>query len=226
MTDRGESREAFMARVRGALGRGVTGAPDGPPPAVDEGLVRLAGAGDDLPAMFTERAQAVGMFVHRVTRDAAVAVLRQLLADRGSTRLACHAGATGAALGLPAALGDGFELATGDGATMDAFYDTDSGIGDVHAALAETGTLVVCSGPTHPRGTSILPPHHVALVRASDIVPDMLDYWAQMAGIPGTDLPSSQVFITGPSKTADIEGVLVTGVHGPDRVDIVLIEDL
>jgi L-lactate dehydrogenase complex protein LldG len=53
----------------------------------------------------------------------------------------------------------------------------------------------------------------------------MIDYWARLKGIPHTDLPSNMVFITGPSKTADIEGELVTGVHGPEAVHILLIEE-
>ena len=99
------------------------------------------------------------------------------------------------------------------------------GVTDVHAALAETGTLICSTDGSHSRGASLIPPVHIAIVRERDIVPDMLDYWARLGGVPGGELPSSQSFITGPSKTADIEGVLVTGVHGPGEVHIVLVSE-
>ncbi len=166
------------------------------------------------------------MFVELVTASAAAAQVKQLLDARGAKRLVCQPGQAGDAIGLRAALGEGYVFIEPDGQGLEPYYDTDAGISDVHAALAETGTLICCSGRSHPRGTSLVPPYHLALVRRSDILPDMIDYWARLKGIPGRDLPSSQAFITGPSKTADIEGILITGVHGPGRVDIVLIDDL
>ena len=76
----------MLRRVRAALGRdeGVATTPDPPaPPRVDPDLVRLSDAGDDLPAMFTQRATAVGMRVHRVSPADAAAKVVQLL--RGGT---------------------------------------------------------------------------------------------------------------------------------------------
>ena len=108
---------------------------------------------------------------------------------------------------------------------LDAQFDVDCGITGVHAALAETGTLVLYSDAHHSRGLSLVPPLHIAIVYRRDILPDMLDHWARLRGIPGSDLPSNMVFITGPSKTADIEGELVTGVHGPEAVHIMLVEE-
>ncbi len=222
----GESRESFLARVHQALGRDATAAPNEPAPAVDEALVRLASADDDLVGLFARRAGEVGLKVHRVSQADAASKAVALLGELGATRLVCHAGATGEAIGLRAALGGCFTFIEPDAEGFGPCYDSDAGISDVHAALAETGTLICCSGRDRPRATSLVPPNHLALVRASDILPDMLDYWARLQGIPGRDLPSSQAFITGPSKTADIEGILVTGVHGPGRVDVLLIQDL
>ena len=104
----------------------------------------------------------------------------------------------------------------------DVMYDVDVGITDVHAALAETGTLICRSDAAHPRALSLIPTVHVAIVQAADILPDMIDYWAQLRDTPGPP-SSSTAFITGPSKTADIEGQLVQGVHGPEQVYILLV---
>ncbi|MEX1016085.1 MAG: lactate utilization protein, partial [Phycisphaeraceae bacterium] len=224
----GEARASFLGRIRGMLEHKTTQPPAEPAPAVDEALVRLASADDDLPALFTQRAQAVGMKVHRVKLEQVVPRLRELLGQLEARRVGVAGGAVGERLELEldAALqADGIRQADWDALpNMGSQYDLDAGITDVHAAIAETGTLVCCAGPQSSRGLSLVPPAHIALVRTSDIVPDMIDYWARLKGMPNTELPSSQVFITGPSKTADIEGELVTGVHGPAAVHILLID--
>jgi L-lactate utilization protein LutC len=109
--------------------------------------------------------------------------------------------------------------------TFHAHFDVDAGITDVAIAIAESGTLVHAVGRERGRAPTGVPPLHVVLLPASAIVPDLLDYFATLRGIPGRDLPSSVLLISGPSKTADIEGVLVTGIHGPNEVIVLLIED-
>ncbi|MFA9477479.1 lactate utilization protein C [Phycisphaerales bacterium AB-hyl4] len=224
----GEGRAALLARVHAALGRDKTQAPSEPAPVVDESIARLASSDADLPALFTERAQSVGMKVHRVSLEQVVPRLRELLGQLEARRIGVAAGSVGERLELEldAALqADGVKQIDWQAREgVSAQYDLDVGITDVHAAIAETGTLVCCSGSRSSRGLSLVPPVHIALVRVSDILPDMIDYWARLKGMPNTELPSSQAFITGPSKTADIEGELVTGVHGPGAVHILLID--
>ncbi len=103
----------------------------------------------------------------------------------------------------------------------EAWAGLDLAITDVAAAVAETGSLVWDSGPGRPRVATLLPRMHLAVVRAGRIVPDLLDLWTDDAN----SLPAQRVLITGPSKTADIEGVLVTGVHGPGVVEAVVVRD-
>lgn len=105
-------------------------------------------------------------------------------------------------------------------ADEDALYAADAGLTDVAAAVAEDGSLVHASGSHHPRAAVLVPPRHVAVVRAEQIVPDLVDLYA--CGV-GTAAAATTV-ITGPSKTADIEGVLVTGVHGPGAVDVWVVD--
>ena len=223
----GEDRDTFMQRVRDALGRAQTEAPAEPAPEVDEAVVRLASSDDDLITMFADRAEVVGMHVHRVRQSDAAAKVCELLREAQAHCVGIAAGATGEQIGLePSVREAGLEIADWrSGPGMSGQYELDAGITDVHAALAETGTLIVCSGPRHARGLSLAPPTHIALVRSTDILPDMIDYWRRLQGIPHTELPSSQALITGPSKTADIEGELITGVHGPGRVEIVVINE-
>jgi L-lactate dehydrogenase complex protein LldG len=209
----GEPRASFLARVRAALGRDETAPLATRVPEVDEALVRLASRDDDLSALFETRAREVGMHVHR-TPDASVAdVLLEILDAAGARRVAFSAGCEGEA----AVAQSGREVVSGG---LEALFEVDAGVTTVDAALAETGTLVLHAAAGHGRGLSLVPATHIALLRAGDIVPDMLDYWARPR--PET---SSRVFITGPSKTADIEGELIEGVHGPAVVHVILVVD-
>ncbi|MCK4342315.1 MAG: LUD domain-containing protein [Phycisphaerae bacterium] len=101
-------------------------------------------------------------------------------------------------------------------------FNADAAITGVLAAIAETGTFVCASGASSARGSSLIPPVHIALLSAAQIVGDLFDYFDQLD--PKDGLPANVNLITGPSKTADIEGILVTGVHGPGAVHVVLLE--
>lgn len=96
------------------------------------------------------------------------------------------------------------------------------GITGVHLAIAETGTLMLLSGPdTHPV-TSLLPETHVAIVPAGRIEPAMEEAWVRTRRESGA-LPRAVNFVSGPSRTADIEGQLQIGAHGPFRVHVVVV---
>jgi len=210
----GEARASFLARVRAALGHGETAPPAATAPEVDERLVRLAsGDREDLPALFERRAREVGMHVRRTPGEGVADVLLEILDAAGARSVAISSGCAGET----ALAESGREIVRGG---LDALYEVDAGVTEVQAALAETGTLVLHAGAGHGRGLSLVPPTHIAVLRASDIVPDMLDYWA----LPRPET-SSRVFITGPSKTADIEGELIEGVHGPASVHVILVVD-
>lgn len=97
--------------------------------------------------------------------------------------------------------------------------NADIGITSADIVIAETGSLVVCSKPGQERLSSLIPPVHVAVITAKQIVPDLLD------AIPllPQPLPSNTALITGPSKTGDIELQLTTGVHGPGKWYVVVV---
>jgi L-lactate dehydrogenase complex protein LldG len=95
------------------------------------------------------------------------------------------------------------------------------GITGALAGLADTGSLTLLSGPGQGRLASLLPPVHVALLPVASLYPDMATFLATHRGI--VRQASNLVFITGPSRTADIEQVLTLGVHGPRELHVVLI---
>lgn len=97
------------------------------------------------------------------------------------------------------------------------------GVTGAFAALAETGTLMLVSGPQTPASVSLLPETHIAFVPASRVLPYMEDAWDRARRAYG-QLPRSVNFISGPSRTGDIEQKMVLGVHGPYRVHIIIVQ--
>ncbi|MCP5112896.1 MAG: lactate utilization protein [bacterium] len=97
----------------------------------------------------------------------------------------------------------------------------DVGITSADYALADTGSLVMLSSHDEARLVSLLPPIHLALVPVEKLLTG-LDELLTIVPNPA-EVTSSMVFITGPSRTADIEQILVKGVHGPGQQHVVLI---
>jgi len=91
------------------------------------------------------------------------------------------------------------------------------------AAVAETGTLMLLSGPETPTTLNFLPDTHIAVVRADQVVATYEDGWDRLRA--DRALPRTVNFITGPSRTGDIEQRIVLGAHGPRRLHIVVVED-
>ncbi len=105
-----------------------------------------------------------------------------------------------------------------DAALRDFCASADAGLTCADAALAETGTIIVTSGPGKSRLVSLLPPVHMALVSTAVLTTDLFTWTASF----NRQLPANLNFISGPSKTADIEQTMAVGVHGPKRFIVVL----
>jgi L-lactate dehydrogenase complex protein LldG len=102
--------------------------------------------------------------------------------------------------------------------------DDDSvGVTASFAAIAETGTLMLVSGPESPTRNNFLPETHVVVLRAGDIVGTYEEAWQLLRAARA--MPRIVNFITGPSRTGDIAQKLELGAHGPKRLHIVLVED-
>ena len=98
------------------------------------------------------------------------------------------------------------------------------GITGAFAAIAETGTLMLLSGPDTPASTHLLPETHIAVVPVSRIVAHYEDGFAMMRAERGQP-PRAMNLVSGPSRTADIEQTIVLGAHGPYRVHLILVAD-
>jgi L-lactate dehydrogenase complex protein LldG len=90
---------------------------------------------------------------------------------------------------------------------------------EVFGAIAETGTIVCVSAGGRAVQAGLLPAHHVAIVRRDRIFETLDDLFAAVSGAPPTNL----TLVTGPSRTADIELTLAIGVHGPEKLDIIVV---
>lgn len=97
----------------------------------------------------------------------------------------------------------------------------DVGITSADYALADTGSLVMISSLEEARMVSLLPPVHIAVLPVSRLLTSLDELFALVPH--PADLTSSMVLITGPSRTADIEQILVRGVHGPGEIHVVLV---
>ena len=96
------------------------------------------------------------------------------------------------------------------------------GLTGAFAGVAETGTLIMRSGPEHPTTLNFLPDSHLVVIRKSQIVGSYEDAWDK---IRDGEMPRTVNFIAGPSRTGDIEQTIFMGAHGPRRMHIVLVED-
>jgi len=101
--------------------------------------------------------------------------------------------------------------------------NSQSGVTGVFCAIAETGSLLLCSSTSTPATTSLLPETHFAVVKVDRIVLSLEEAWQLVRSELG-QLPRNVKLISGPSRTADIEQTMVIGAHGPYRVHVFLVE--
>jgi L-lactate dehydrogenase complex protein LldG len=210
-------RQRFLDAVRAAVREGNRAG--GAPPLPQRGNVGHQGAAADPVAKLGAELAAAGGFLHRVAdADAAITAVVRLITERSASRVLLAGGPFIDSLSLDRALkAVGVEVVP-PGAGREAFFAADVGVTGVEAVIAETGTLVLATRPDQPRAASLLPPVHVAVAHRGQIVADLFDLFGS------AEVPACLSLITGPSKTGDIELQLVTGVHGPGEVHLVLVD--
>jgi L-lactate dehydrogenase complex protein LldG len=215
------SREQFLGGVREAVTKGARVGQISQIPA--RGSAGYQGAGPDPVSRFCDELRTVGGEVHCLrSHDQAIQTIHDLLTGLGAKKALLAKDPIISALGLEEFLRlKNMEVrAAGDRIDKDDFFAAEVGITGVMALIAETGSIVLSSSPEEPRSASLLPPVHIAVAERSQIVPDLFDLFGALA--PAA-LPSCLSLVTGPSKTGDIELRLVTGVHGPGKLDVVLV---
>jgi L-lactate dehydrogenase complex protein LldG len=206
-------REALTVEAHAHHGNGLPTPEDHrrvmPPVAAteDEQFALFARNASDLRATFKRVKDANGL----------TAELRALRDTEKWQRVATHKGPLAqthaAGLGLPT-------LVTSDGYDKHELEKCDVGISECDALIAQTGTVLVTSKTAGGRALSCLPPHHVVIARREQLVPDLPAAFALLKQRHGANYPSMISFITGPSRTGDIERILVLGAHGPKQLTI------
>lgn len=219
------SRDAFLQRVRQAVAEGNRpGSGAAIPP---RGRLGYQGGGADLAARFAEQLTAAGGFPYAVNDDdSARGRVVELIQSRGARKVLLSKGTCLDRLNLRERLtAVGLEVLSVDAFTVanckEPFFAADVAVSGVDYLITETGSVAICAAPTAPRSGSLLAPVHIAVADRSQLLPDLFDLFAQLP--PDKGLPSCVSLITGPSKTGDIELRLVTGVHGPGEIHVVLI---
>jgi len=216
---------AFVERIGRVTSRGA-GRGAAVPPVISDAVVRQIGFDADLIATFTGRAREAGVSV-------------DVIASADRLRWVCGGVGDGAVLVDPTlpdaeavagAIGGRARVAAGpvDDAAL---FGAGAAVVSAQAGVAETGSLVFTSLPGRMRCLTLVPPRLAVLLDAAAIVADLADLFVALTGREGdagADDTSMALLgnvnvVTGPSKTADIEGIPITGVHGPGEVRIGLV---
>ena len=217
------SREHILHRVRTALGRSAGQPPGVAPP------VRIRVPSDDATLSVAARVSArVSTMLARVEALAGKTYSAATPDDARAFIAAAIAGKTAVASNAPflAECGisnlPGVRIGIADREQLRECCSTvDIGITSADYALADTGTLVMLSSPREARLISLLPPAHIAVVPRERILSGLDELFSILP--KAAELTSSMVLITGPSRTADIEQILVRGVHGPGEITVVAV---
>jgi len=206
------ARDHILHRIRTGLGRSAGDAPPAPPPVrlripevgMDERIATMRMRIEALAGKTARTTDPLAFVADAIAGKTAVASNSPYLAECGITRLP----------GVRSGILDREEL-------RDVCASADVGITSADYVLADTGTLVMIASPQEQRLVSLLPPAHIAVVPKERILTGLDELFTRVP-LPA-DASSSMVLITGPSRTADIEQILVRGVHGPGLITVVIV---
>jgi L-lactate dehydrogenase complex protein LldG len=209
------SRDNILHKVRTALGRSAGQAVAPPPP------VRLRVPEVPMEARIASFIARLEALAGKAVRVPTMAEAREFVADAiaGKTAAASNApylaeSGVAALAGVRSGIRDLAEL-------RELCARVDIGITSADYALSDTGTLVMIASPAEARLVSLLPPAHLAVIPKQCLLTGLDELFTVLPN--PADITSSMVLITGPSRTADIEQILVRGVHGPGHVTVVIV---
>jgi L-lactate dehydrogenase complex protein LldG len=223
----------MRATVSGALGRALLpgSSPHGASSIpVSQDVGRAVARPEELAVSFRRELEALAGVLHEVSGvEAAGHRVREIAREQRASRVLTWAAQQLCVSGLLADLeSDGLQVLTGPvpsepkarAAALAELERAELGLTGADAGLADTGSIVLRSGPGRPRLASLLPPVHVALLSRARLWPHLTAWLAEEAST--VERVSNLVIITGPSRTADIEMTLSRGVHGPGELHVVL----
>ena len=199
-------REAFLGRLRQALATAPPLAASHPPPAPPAVVPQPRRCADGRSRIDRFGAALAGANARLVSAAELSGALAEL--EVSSAVVSTEA------LELPAAI---------ERLGPERAWEADAGVTAAVAACADTGTVVVAASPGEPRAVGLLPRVHVVAVPADTLVDRPGDVLRTLHGRHPHGLPSALTFVTGPSRSADIGGEIVLGVHGPLAVVVVLV---
>ncbi len=158
-----------------------------------------------------------------VSVAAAKKALQAMAEEEGWTKIAVHRGEL--LDPISAALPDSLaQIQLEEGYAKRELESCDVGLTECEVLVAQTGSICVTTLSSGGRALSVLPPHHIVVARAKQMVPDLsAAYEFLRAKYADGAYPSFISFITGPSRTGDIERILVLGAHGPKRLTVLLV---
>jgi L-lactate dehydrogenase complex protein LldG len=221
------SGATVLERVRAALARAGTWRADAsaPPTAAPPTLTPTATI-----ETFTRELSAVGGVVHRTTRAQAAEKVAQLAQRLAARSFACWQTELLGALGIDATLrASGMTAIVPSDAqrVRQELAELDMGISEADRGIAETGSLLLLPGKGRSRMVTAMARYHVALLPVDRLEASLDVVPALVAGCrtPEGQLRSNCVIITGPSRTADIENVLVVGIHGAVELHVFLLDN-
>jgi L-lactate dehydrogenase complex protein LldG len=217
------ARDEILGRIRGALADHRVNRPT-PAPYAGTGVAAdwhfglgLKGADSDaLTERFMTKAAQVSATAARVdTLDDVPAAVAAYLGEGGFAQSTL----------LVAAALDSLPWPEGTAArAADARADGMTSVTPSFAAIAETGSVVLLSSPTTPTSLNFVVAQHIVVVKRSAIVATMEQVWSRLRA-SGQPMPRTVNVVTGPSRTADVEQVVQVGVHGPQRVHLIVCND-
>lgn len=218
------SREEILHRIRKGLGKGEGARKDANAP---EPVTSPAGGGlskDDLATVFAESLAGINTSVYRANSEGVLEFVTGFIRERGAESFSIWETEYLKSLGIAGSLEDG-GLALAPAEDKAAIANSGVGITEADYALADTGSLVLISSPDKPRGVSLIPPVHLAIVRKENILRGIGELFGLLNEIYTSPeaIPACTTFITGPSRTADIELNLTLGVHGPKELHVLIV---
>ena len=212
------ARDRVLASIRDAIGGSASEAS-----RLDAARARIARHPRQIEPAFDESARqrfqsrleaAQASFAAVANLDAVAAEIERYLDHRGlEKKLVSGADELLRSIAWPATI---------EVSPWEAGADYRVGLARAECGIAETGTLMLLSGAKHPTSLNFLPDYHIVLLPAEDLLLRMKDAWDRNRASHGR-LPRTVNFISGPSKTADIEQTVEYGAHGPRCLHVILI---